>query len=145
MAVYVPPKEAAASTATQLAIAAAADAVSDTGESEPTRAAARDGGRCRRPRDHEAQRADGIEKGAMRVSPFFVPMMMPNATAGNIAMNFGSTGPDLCIATACAAGTNPIGKGARLIRDGARSLSSQAAPKPASRRSRSPPSRAWER
>jgi 3-oxoacyl-[acyl-carrier-protein] synthase II len=45
-------------------------------------------------------------------------MMMPNATAGVISMRFGWTGPALCIATACAAGTNAIGEGARLIRDG---------------------------
>jgi len=47
-----------------------------------------------------------------------VPMMMPNATAGVISMRFGFTGPAFCIATACAAGTNAIGEGARLIRDG---------------------------
>jgi 3-oxoacyl-[acyl-carrier-protein] synthase II len=45
-------------------------------------------------------------------------MMMPNATAGVISMRFGFTGPAFCIATACAAGTNAIGEGARLIRDG---------------------------
>jgi len=44
--------------------------------------------------------------------------MMPNATAGVISMRFGFTGPALCIATACAAGTNAIGEGMRLIRDG---------------------------
>jgi 3-oxoacyl-[acyl-carrier-protein] synthase II len=43
---------------------------------------------------------------------------MPNATAGVISMRFGWTGPALCIATACAAGTNAIGEGARLLRDG---------------------------
>jgi 3-oxoacyl-[acyl-carrier-protein] synthase II len=45
-------------------------------------------------------------------------MMMPNATAGVISMHFGWTGPALCVATACAAGTNAIGEGVRLIRDG---------------------------
>jgi 3-oxoacyl-[acyl-carrier-protein] synthase II len=59
-----------------------------------------------------------FDKGPSRVSPFFVPMMMPNATAGVVSMKFGWTGPALCIATACAAGTNAIGEGARLIRDG---------------------------
>ena len=57
-------------------------------------------------------------KGAGRVSPFFVPMMMANATAGTIAMQFGWTGPNLCIATACAASAHAIGEAARLIRDG---------------------------
>src|SRR5262249_5911048 len=59
-----------------------------------------------------------LERGARRVSPFFVTMMMPNATAGTIAINFGWTGPNLCIATACAAGSNAIGEGARMLRDG---------------------------
>ncbi len=59
-----------------------------------------------------------IEKGPSRVSPFFVPMMMPNATAGVVAMQFGWKGPNLCVATACAAGTHAIGEAARLVRDG---------------------------
>ena len=59
-----------------------------------------------------------LERGASRVSPFFVTMMMPNATAGAISIHFGWTGPNMCIATACAAGTHAIGEGARLIRDG---------------------------
>src|SRR5204862_4896270 len=59
-----------------------------------------------------------LERGASRVSPFFVTMMMPNATAGAISINFGWTGPNMCITTACAAGSHAIGEGARLIRDG---------------------------
>jgi 3-oxoacyl-[acyl-carrier-protein] synthase II len=59
-----------------------------------------------------------LERGASRVSPFFVPMMMPNATAGVVAMQLGWTGPNLCVATACAAGAHAIGEGVRLIRDG---------------------------
>jgi 3-oxoacyl-[acyl-carrier-protein] synthase II len=52
------------------------------------------------------------------VSPFFVPMMMPNAAAGMISIRFGFTGPALCISTACAAGANAIGEGVRMVRDG---------------------------
>jgi len=58
------------------------------------------------------------ERGPSRVSPFFVPMMMANATAGTISMRFGWTGPNLCIATACAASAHAIGESVRLIRDG---------------------------
>jgi 3-oxoacyl-[acyl-carrier-protein] synthase II len=58
-----------------------------------------------------------LGKGPARVSPFLVPMMMVNATAGMIAMQFGWKGPNLCIATACAASANAIGEAARLIRD----------------------------
>ena len=54
----------------------------------------------------------------MRVSPFFVPMMMTNATAGTVAMQFGWTGPNVCISTACAASAHAVGEAARLIRDG---------------------------
>jgi 3-oxoacyl-[acyl-carrier-protein] synthase II len=57
------------------------------------------------------------EKGSARVSPFLVPMMMANATAGTIAMQFGWKGPNFCVATACAASANAIGEAARLIRD----------------------------
>jgi 3-oxoacyl-[acyl-carrier-protein] synthase II len=42
----------------------------------------------------------------------------PNGSAGTIAMQFGWTGPNLCIATACAASANAIGEAARLVRDG---------------------------
>jgi 3-oxoacyl-[acyl-carrier-protein] synthase II len=58
------------------------------------------------------------ERGPSRVSPFFVPMMMPNATAGVISMRYGFTGPAFCVSTACAAGANAIGEGVRLLRDG---------------------------
>src|SRR5205085_4589161 len=58
------------------------------------------------------------EKGPTRVSPFLVPMMMTNATAAMISMGHGYRGPNLCIATACAAGTNAIGEAAHIIRYG---------------------------
>ena len=59
-----------------------------------------------------------LEKGADRVSPFMVPMLMPNAAAGHVAMAFGFTGPNMCITTACAAGAHAIGEASVLIRDG---------------------------
>lgn len=59
------------------------------------------------------------EKGKTRVSPFLVPMMMTNATAAMISMGHGLRGPNLCIATACAAGTHAIGEAAHMIRYGA--------------------------
>jgi 3-oxoacyl-[acyl-carrier-protein] synthase II len=45
-------------------------------------------------------------------------MMMANATAALIGMKFGWTGPNFCVATACAAGSHGVGEGARLIREG---------------------------
>lgn len=59
-----------------------------------------------------------LERGPARVTPFLVPMMMPNATPALVAMELGWTGPNLCVATACAAGSNAVGEGVRLIRDG---------------------------
>ncbi len=53
-----------------------------------------------------------------RVSPFIVPQLMPNASAGHVAMHFGFTGPNLCIATACAAGTHAVGEAYQWIKFG---------------------------
>ncbi|CAN5342155.1 beta-ketoacyl-ACP synthase II [soil metagenome] len=59
-----------------------------------------------------------MEKGPDRVSPFMVPMLMPNAAAGQVAMAFGFTGPNTCITTACAAGSHAVGEAFRLIKYG---------------------------
>ncbi len=56
-----------------------------------------------------------IEKGERRVSPFLVPMMMPNASGAAISMRYGLQGPNETITTACAASTHAIGYAARLI------------------------------
>ena len=58
------------------------------------------------------------ERGARRVSPLLVPMMMSNAAAGEIAIRYGLNGPALSIVSACASGANAIGEAARLIRTG---------------------------
>jgi 3-oxoacyl-[acyl-carrier-protein] synthase II len=58
------------------------------------------------------------EKGARRVSPRLVPMMMANAGAANISMRVGWHGPSETITTACAAGTHSIGAAARLVASG---------------------------
>ena len=71
---------------------------------------------------HEDQERIYIEKGALRVSPMFVPMMMPNAAAALVALQYRFTGPNLCVTTACAAGAHAIGEGMRLIRDGSADL-----------------------
>ncbi|HWE69622.1 MAG TPA: beta-ketoacyl-ACP synthase II [Acidimicrobiales bacterium] len=58
------------------------------------------------------------EKGARRVSPRLVPMMMSNAGAANVSMRAGWHGPSEAIVTACAAGTHSIGYAARLVASG---------------------------
>ncbi len=55
------------------------------------------------------------EKGARRVSPRLVPMMMANAGAAGISMRLGWRGPSEVICTACAAGTHAIAAAARLV------------------------------
>ncbi|MGE5653641.1 MAG: beta-ketoacyl synthase N-terminal-like domain-containing protein, partial [Bacillota bacterium] len=50
-----------------------------------------------------------LEKGPGRISPFFVPMMISNMAAGQVAITFGLKGPALTVNTACATGTNAIG------------------------------------
>ncbi len=56
-----------------------------------------------------------IEKGERRVSPFLVPMMMPNAPGAAISMRYGLRGPNETICTACAASTHAFGYAARMI------------------------------
>ncbi|MBU6227488.1 MAG: beta-ketoacyl-ACP synthase II [Acidobacteria bacterium] len=56
-----------------------------------------------------------LEKGARRVSPFLVPMMMANAAGAAISMRHGLRGPNETICTACAASTHAIGYAARLV------------------------------
>ncbi len=58
------------------------------------------------------------EKGPSRVSPFMVPMMMPNAASAAVSMRFGLGGPCETVTTACAAGTHAIGNAARMVASG---------------------------
>ena len=57
-------------------------------------------------------------KGANRISPFFIPMMIANMAAGNVAIAFGLRGACECIVTACASGTNAIGDAFYTIQRG---------------------------
>jgi len=57
-------------------------------------------------------------RGADRVSPLLVPMMIPNMAAATISIRFGITGPTLAPVTACSIGNTAIGEAARLIRGG---------------------------
>jgi 3-oxoacyl-[acyl-carrier-protein] synthase II len=59
------------------------------------------------------------EKGGMRLSPFFLTMMMPNAAAYQASYTFGIKGYTATIVTACASGTQAIGEAAEVIRRGA--------------------------
>lgn len=57
-------------------------------------------------------------RGPERVSPFLIPMMIADASAGIIAIHLGLRGPNLAISTACATGSNAIGEATEIIRRG---------------------------
>ncbi len=59
-----------------------------------------------------------LARGERGVSPNFVPMMMPNAAAGAVAIRHGLHGPGFSIASACATGAHAIGEGMRMIERG---------------------------
>lgn len=58
------------------------------------------------------------ERGAGRVSPFFVPMMLADTPAALISIQFGLCGPNLALFTACASGNNALGEAARQVQYG---------------------------
>jgi 3-oxoacyl-[acyl-carrier-protein] synthase II len=59
-----------------------------------------------------------IERGPKAVHPLFVPMMIMNEVAGNIAIRFKANGPCFCVVTACASSNDAMGDAWRLIREG---------------------------
>lgn len=57
-------------------------------------------------------------KGPSRISPFFVPMMIPDMAAGQTSIAIGAKGPNFAVVSACASGTHSIGEAFRLIKYG---------------------------
>ena len=115
------PKEARrADPYTQFLVAAADQALDQAGEIEadPTRCGTMIGTGVGGITTLEHQIGVLKEKGARRVSPFLVPMMMANAGGATLAMRYGWMGPSENVVTACAAGTHAVGNAARLIADG---------------------------
>jgi 3-oxoacyl-[acyl-carrier-protein] synthase II len=58
-----------------------------------------------------------IEKGPNRVSPFFIPMYMPNVAAALISMRYGAQGPNFCTVSACASSAHAVADAVQIIRD----------------------------
>jgi 3-oxoacyl-[acyl-carrier-protein] synthase II len=59
-----------------------------------------------------------FDRGPDRVSPFLVPMMLPDTAPGMIALNLGIRGPNFTVVSACASGTNALGEATEVIRRG---------------------------
>ncbi|OQA57609.1 MAG: 3-oxoacyl-(acyl-carrier-protein) synthase 2 [Candidatus Omnitrophica bacterium ADurb.Bin277] len=59
-----------------------------------------------------------MEKGAGRISPFLIPMLIVNMAPGQISIALGLKGPSNCVATACATGSNAIGDAFKIIQRG---------------------------
>jgi len=67
---------------------------------------------------YEEQFRRFIDKGYRRVSPFFVPMMIPDMAAGQVSIQVGAKGINSCTTTACASGANSIGDAFKAIQRG---------------------------
>lgn len=59
-----------------------------------------------------------LERGPKRITPFFIPMVIPNMGAGQISIVKKAKGPNLSVTTACAAGTHAVGEAFRMISNG---------------------------
>ncbi|MFE2537347.1 beta-ketoacyl-[acyl-carrier-protein] synthase family protein [Streptomyces sp. NPDC059371] len=106
----------------QLALAAAAEALADSGLDTAAWDGARVGvvigsgigGAATWEKQHHVL----LDQGFDQVSPMLIPMLAVNMTAGYIAMECGARGPNLVTATACASGTTAIGTARELLRAG---------------------------
>ena len=107
---------------TQFAVAAAAEAMADSGidleNTDTTRFATVISSGIGGLPTIEEEHAKGEAKGFDKVSPFFVPMSIANIAAGQVAIRFGLKGMCTSPVTACAGGTNAIGDAFHRIRDG---------------------------
>ncbi len=65
----------------------------------------------------EQQHSNMLNRGIGAISPFFIPMMIPNMASGQVAIMLGVTGPNSCTVTACASATHAIGDAYRAIQN----------------------------
>jgi 3-oxoacyl-[acyl-carrier-protein] synthase II len=111
------------SRATQFAVAAARQALDDSGIAVTDASSEEIGvllgtGTSAFPEIEQGARV-WIAKGGMRMNPFFAPMVLPNMCASQVSIQFGLRGYNSTIVTACAATTQAIGEAAEVIRRGA--------------------------
>jgi beta-ketoacyl-acyl-carrier-protein synthase II len=107
---------------TQYAVAASKMAVEDAGlvidESNAERVGVWIGSGIGGMATWEEQHKKYLEKGPRRVSPFFVPMMIPDMAAGQVSIQLGAKGINSCTVTACASGASSIGDAFKAIQRG---------------------------
>lgn len=106
---------------TQYGVAAACQAVEDSGvlgTVDPERMGVYFGSGIGGIETFHTEEQKLLSRGPRRVSPYFVPMMIPNMAAGMIAIRFNCQGAALPAVTACASGSNAIGEALRSIRHG---------------------------
>ncbi len=107
---------------TQLALIAATEAINNSGidmeKEDKWRVGVITGAGIGGMKTFEDQHSALMEKGPGRVSPFFIPMMIGNMAAAQIAIKFGARGVNQNVVTACASSTNAIGDALRHIQYG---------------------------
>ncbi len=124
---YIAPKEARAMDKfIHFGIAAAVQAVQDSGlatgealsEEEATRIGVVIGSGIGGLPLIEDMHSEYLNKGARRISPFFVPASIINMISGHVSMRYGFKGPNLAVVTACTTGLHSIGEAGRHIEYG---------------------------
>ena len=106
----------------QYAVAAAGMAIKESGliidESNATRVGVFTGNGIGGLSTIEKYHQISMERGPRRITPFFIPMVISNLSAGQISIINGAKGPNLSVTTACAAGTHAVGEAFRSISRG---------------------------
>ncbi|HEX6063030.1 MAG TPA: beta-ketoacyl-ACP synthase II, partial [Longimicrobiales bacterium] len=59
-----------------------------------------------------------VERGPKRISPFFIPMFIPDIAAGHVSMRYGFRGPNYCTVSACASSAHAVGDALRILQRG---------------------------
>ena len=108
----------------QLAMAAAQQAMTDSGLDDPAASYDRDragviiGSGIGGIATFEDQARVMVAKGPKRISPFFIPMFIPDIASGHVSMRWGLRGPNYCTVSACASSAHAVGDAFRLVQRG---------------------------
>ena len=120
---HIPKKEARRNgSLTQYAVVAAREAVNDAkleiNDSTADKIGVWIGSGIGGMETFEISHSQLLNRGPRRVSPFFVPMLIPDMATGQVSIDLGAKGPNGSTVTACATGTNSIGEAFKIIQRG---------------------------